>query len=64
MKRHPIRGFLFGLLLGLGVALVLISLSVIPLGVATPWVAIAAGAIVGLLLGLGGPPRRRSKPTT
>ncbi len=64
MKRHPVRGLIFGLSLGVGVALVLISLSVIPLGVATPWVAIAAGAIVGLLLGLGGPPRGRSKPTT
>jgi hypothetical protein len=64
MKRHPIRGFIFGLLLGLGVAMVLISYSIIPLGIATPWVVIAAGAIVGLLLGLFGPPRGRPKPTT
>ncbi len=61
MKRHPIRGLVFGLLLGLGAALLLIAYSVVPLGVATPWIVIALGAIVGLLVGLFGPPRGRVK---
>lgn len=64
IRRHPIRGLIFGLVLGLGAALLLISYSQIPLGIPTPWVVIAIGALVGLLVGIFGPPRGRSSPKT
>jgi hypothetical protein len=56
-RSHPFIGLIGGLLLGLGVALLLISYSVAPLGVATPWVTIALFLILGLLWGLFGPTR-------
>jgi hypothetical protein len=48
--RRPVRGALAGLLLGLGVALVLVSFSVIALGTLAPLVVIVVGLVVGLLL--------------
>jgi uncharacterized membrane protein len=56
-RSHPFIGLIGGLLLGLGVALLLISYSVVPLGLATPWVVIALFVILGLLWGLFGPTR-------
>jgi hypothetical protein len=56
-RSHPFIGLIGGLLLGLGVALLLISYSIVPLGVATPWVTIALFVILGLLWGLFGPTR-------
>ena len=57
--RHPLLGLIGGLLLGLGVALLLISYALAPLGVATPWVTIVVFAILGLLWGLFAPTRGR-----
>jgi len=56
-RSHPFIGLIGGLLLGLGVALLLISYSVVPLGLATPWLVIALFVILGLLWGLFGPTR-------
>jgi uncharacterized membrane protein len=56
-RSHPFIGLIGGLLLGLGVALLLISYSLAPLGVATPWVTIAIFLVLGLLWGLFGPTR-------
>ena len=44
--RHPILGFFSGLLLGLGIALLLISFAVIALGTLTPVVVTVAGAVL------------------
>lgn len=60
-RSHPFIGLIGGLLLGLGVALLLISYSLAPLGVATPWVTIAVFVILGLLWGLFGPTRGRGR---
>ena len=56
-RSHPFIGLIGGLLLGLGVALLLISYSIVPLGVVTPWVTIALFVILGLFWGLFGPTR-------
>lgn len=56
-RRHPVRGFFGGLLVGLGLALLLLSYSVVPFGGATPWVMIGVLTVLGLLWGLFGPRR-------
>lgn len=55
IKRHPIRGAIFGLLLGIGSAALLIMYAVIALGTLTPFVVIGLGVVVGVLWGLYGP---------
>ena len=63
-KKHPIRGFLAGLLLGLSVAQVVIVFNVIALGTATPWIVVLACIVFGVLWSLVGPARRhRTKGT-
>ena len=54
-KRHPIKGLIFGLLLGLGLALLAISYSLAPVGEITVECLVIAGAVLGLLWGLLGP---------
>ena len=55
VKRHPIRGAIFGLLLGIGTAALLIMYAVIALGTLTPIFVIVAGIVVGILWGMFGP---------
>jgi hypothetical protein len=62
VMRHPIRGFFWGLLLGLGVALLLVNFAVIALGTLTPWVITLAVAVLGTLWGLFGPARTKGAP--
>jgi hypothetical protein len=58
--RHPFRGALAGLLLGIGLALVLFSFSVIALGTLAPLVVIGLGVVVGVVLALVVPARGAS----
>lgn len=58
--RHPIRGALAGLLLGFGLALLLISFSVIALGTLAPLVVIGVGVALGVVLTLAVPARGAS----
>jgi hypothetical protein len=62
-ERHPFRGFFGGLLLGLGVALLLVFVGFVPMGELTPWVMIGLGIAVGLAVALAGPTRGRRIPT-
>lgn len=48
MRRHPIRGLFGGLLLGIGLALMLVQLAVVPLGEATVLAVISVCALIGL----------------
>ena len=59
-KRHPIRGLICGLLLGLGLALLAISYSIAPFGGGTVKILVGVGALLGLVVGLVGPTRRAS----
>lgn len=58
LKRHPIRGALWGLLLGIGATGLLIMFSVIAVGTLTPWVVLLAFIVLGVLWGLFGPAKR------
>jgi hypothetical protein len=49
IRRHPFRGFFGGLLLGIGLALVLMQLSVAPLGQVTVLTVIALCTVLGLI---------------
>lgn len=49
-KRHPFRGLFFGLLLGLGLGLMAIIYGVYALGPWTPWILVALGIVLGLLI--------------
>lgn len=54
-KRHPIRGAISGLVLGIGVGILLVVYAKLPWGAVTPIVPVAGFFVLGLLLGLVGP---------
>jgi hypothetical protein len=58
LKRHPIRGFVWGLVTGAGVGLLLMVLSVVPLSIPTLGVYTAAAAVLGAVWGTIGPPKK------
>lgn len=62
LKRHPIRGLLWGLVAGFGLALILVNVAVIALGTLTPWVVTLAVGVLGVLWGLFGPARTKGTP--
>ena len=57
VKRHPVRGFFAGLLVGLGVALLGIVTSQIALGTIPPYLCIVVGIVLGVLWAMFGPAR-------
>lgn len=59
LKRHVVRGVLAGLMLGLGLALLVLVYGKAPFGIATPYVCLGAGLVAGVCVGLSGPARRR-----
>lgn len=62
-KRHPFRGLIFGLLFGLGLGIMTIVYGINTLGVATPWVAVVLGLVIGMLVALFVPaPWGRRRP--
>ncbi len=50
--RHPFRGLLFGLVLGLGAGILAVVFGVVPVGALSPLVALAGGGVIGLVVGL------------
>lgn len=57
VRRHPIRGLIGGLVLGIGIALILMLTSLPVFGEATVIVAIVAGGLLGLLVAMAWPAR-------
>jgi drug/metabolite transporter (DMT)-like permease len=49
-KRHPFRGLLFGLLLGVGLGMMAIIYGLYFAGPLTPWILVAVGVIIGLVM--------------
>ena len=63
-KRHPIRGFFAGVLVGLGVAILLLIYGKLTTSSGWPALAIVgAFAVIGILAGLFGPTRGRRSAT-
>jgi hypothetical protein len=59
-KRHPVRGFFAGLLVGLGVSILVLIYGKLTTTDAWPLLAITGGfAVIGVLVGLFGPTRGR-----
>jgi len=58
LKRHPIRGFLWGLMTGAGVCLLLMVFSIIPLAIPTLIIYAATSAVLGALWGAFAPPKK------
>lgn len=58
LTRHPIRGFIWGLVTGAGVALLLMVFSVIPLSIPTLGIYTGVSAVLGALWGAFAPPKR------
>jgi hypothetical protein len=56
---HPIRGVLAGILSGLGLAVLLISLGVVTFGTNAPFVVFGVAFVVVVLWSVFGPVRRR-----
>ncbi len=62
LRRRPLRGALYGLVAGLGVALILIDRAIIALGTWTPIVCILVGGVLGLAWAWFGPARDAAPP--
>jgi hypothetical protein len=62
VKKHPIRGLLWGLMFGLGLTLLLVVTKVINLDLITMIIVLAAGTLVGVLWGMFGPAKSPKGP--
>lgn len=62
LQRHPIRGALWGLMMGFGVILLLMVLSIVRLDIPTAIIYTVVGAVVGLLWGVFAPPKKPKGP--
>jgi len=49
-KRHPLRGLVFGFLLGIGLGLMAIIYGLYFAGPLTPWLLVLIGVLIGLLM--------------
>jgi hypothetical protein len=58
MKRHPIRGAIYGILAGIGAAVYLMIFSVTPYSVTTVLIVTAIGLVVGALWGAFAPAKQ------
>ena len=61
-KRHPIRGFLYGIILGLGLMLLVVGQGMAALGTYPPFIVLIVGIVVGTLWGMYGPAKAPKGP--
>ena len=57
-KTHPVRGLLWGLMMGLGLSIVLVLTGIIPLALTQVLVVLALGTVAGTLWSIFGPAKR------
>ena len=62
LKRHPIRGFLYGIFFGLGLALITVGQGWAALGTWPPFIVLIVGIIVGTLWATFGPAKAPKGP--
>jgi hypothetical protein len=62
LKRHPIRGFIWGLVFGLGLGLLLMVLSIVPLSIPTLAIYTGVTAVLGVVWGMVGPAKKPKDP--
>jgi hypothetical protein len=63
VKKHPIRGAIYGLLMGVGASLILAGQGVIAFGETGPFIiVIVIGLVVGIVWGLFGPAKDPKDP--
>ena len=62
LKRHPIRGFLWGIFFGLGLALITVGQGWAALGTWPPFIVLIVGIIVGTLWATFGPAKAPKGP--
>lgn len=62
VKRHPVRGFLWGLMFGLGLAVVLVITKVINLDLTMMIIVIVLGTLVGIVWSTFGPAKAPKGP--
>ena len=62
LKRHPIRGFLYGIFFGLGLALVAIGQGWAALGTWSSFLVFVVGVVVATLWGTFGPSKKPKGP--
>jgi hypothetical protein len=63
VRRHPVRGVLYGLLLGLGLALLAVGQRVVAFGEPLLIVIVLAGVVIGALWSTLGPARAPTSTT-
>lgn len=61
-RTHPIRGLLWGLMLGLGLAIVLVVMTIISLDLLQIIIVTVLGMIIGTVWGLFGPAKQPQRP--
>ena len=61
-KRHPIRGFLYGIVFGLGLALTAIGQKWVALGTWPPLILFIVGLVVGTVWATFGPAKKPKGP--
>lgn len=61
-KRHPIRGFLYGIFFGLGLALIVVGQGIAALGTWPPVIVFVVGLIAATLWSIYGPAKAPKGP--
>lgn len=62
IKRHPIRGFLYGILFGLGLMMIVVGQGIAALGTWPPFIVFIAGVVIATLWSIFGPAKNKGTP--
>lgn len=62
LRRHPVRGGIWGLVMGIGVALILVDRALIAIGTLPPLLVVLLFVVLGVIWGLVAPPRTKGTP--